>query len=221
MNKTILVLAATCSLLFATKGKSQSVDTELIQTYSAFEKAKTYPQYLMASNQFKLIAKQNPQYWLANYYAAWSIASISFQEPDKDNKDLMLDEADAFFKKIESMDSTNDEVAVLGALLAQARLSVAPASRHGKYGAIANQFFATAKKLNPENPRIYYLQGNALFYTPKLFGGGAEKALPVYQKAQALFADNTDNMFRDIHKPYWGRDLNDYMIIQCKQKLEK
>lgn len=221
MNKSILVLATAISLLSAAKGKSQSVDTELIQTYSAFESAKTYPQYLLASNQFKLIAKQNPTNWLCNYYAAWSIATISFQEPNKDNKDLMLDEADAFFKKIQSMDSTNDEVAVLGGLLAQARLSVAPASRHGKYGAIANAYFATAKKLNPENPRIYYLQGNSLFYTPKLFGGGAEKALPLYQKAQELFADDVNTMAVDIHKPYWGKEPNDYMIKQCKEKIGK
>jgi hypothetical protein len=141
-------------LLITGKAKSQSVDTSLTETYSAFDSAKTYPQLLLASNQFKLIARQNPQYWLANYYAAWSIAVLSFQEPKKDNKDPMLDEADAFFKKIESMDSTNDEVAVLGGLLAQARLSVAPASRHGKYGAIANGYYNIVKKLNPNNPKM-------------------------------------------------------------------
>ena len=221
MNKLFCIIAITLGLLFATEGKSQSADTSLMQTNSAFEVAKTYPQYLLASNQFKLIAKQNPQYWLANYYAAWSVAIISFQEPNKDNKDLMLNEADAFFKKIESLDSTNDEVAVLGGLVAQARLSVAPASRHGKYGAIANAYFATAKKLNPNNPRIYYLQGNALFYTPKLFGGGAEKALQLYKKAQELFADDPNAMLKDIHSPYWGKEVNEDMIKQCNAKIGK
>lgn len=221
MNKFILILAATFGLLFATNAKSQSVDTSLMQTYSAFESAKTYPQYLFASNQFKLIAKQNPQYWLANYYAAWSIAIISFQEPNKDNRDLMLDEADAFFRKIESMDSTNDEVAVLGGLLAQARLSVAPGSRHGKYGAIAHAYFATAKKLNPNNPRIYYLEGNSLFYTPKLFGGGPEKALPLYQKAEELFSNDSGAMIKDIRAPYWGKEVNEAMIKKCQDEMGK
>jgi len=221
MNKPFLVLVTSFSLLFAVNVKSQSVDTSLAQTYSAFAAAKTYPQYLFASNQFKLIAKQNSTYWLANYYAAWSLAILSFQEPNKDNKDPMLDEADAFFKKIESMDSTNDEVAVLGGLLAQARLSVAPSSRHGKYGAIANAYFATAKKLNPNNPRIYYLQANSLFYTPKLFGGGAEKALPLYQKAEDLFIDDPGAMVKDIDKPYWGKEVNEDMIKKCKEKTGK
>jgi hypothetical protein len=221
MNKLFLIFALAFSSVFAIKAKSQSVDTSLMDTYKTFEAAKTYPQYLLASNQFKLIAKQNPSYWLANYYAAWSIAILSFQEPKKENKDPMLDEADAFFNKIESMDSTNDEVAVVGGLLAQARLSVAPSSRHGKYGAIANAYFATAKKLNPNNPRIYYLEGNSLFYTPKLFGGGPEKALPLYEKAEQLFADDTGNMLKDIRKPFWGKEVDEDMIKQCHEKIGK
>jgi len=98
---------------------------------------------------------------------------------------------------------------------------VAPTSRHGKYGAIANAYFATAKKLNPNNPRLYYLQGNSLFYTPKLFGGGPEKALPLYQKAEQLFADDTGNMLKDIHTPYWGKEVNEYMMKQCHEKMGK
>lgn len=217
MKKTILILAVAMASLTSTRAKSQSVDTQLTQTDSAFDSAQTFPQLLLASNQFKLIAKQNPDYWLANYYAAWSIAVISFRTPQQDSRDPMLDEADAFYQKIQSMDSTDDEVAVLGGMLAQARLSVAPMSRHGKYGAIANKYFATAKKLNPNNPRIYYLEGNSLFYTPKLFGGGPEKALQLYEKAESLFSNDS----KDIHKPHWGKRMNEQMIKQCKDKIGK
>jgi len=217
MNKFFLILALAFGFLVSSFGQSRSVDTLLTKTYSAFESAKTYPQYVSASNKFKLIANQNPQNWLANYYAVWSIAIISFQEPNTDNKDKMLNEADAFFKKIEPLDSTNDEVAVLGGLLAQARLSVAPAARHTEYGAIANAYFTKAKKLNPDNPRVYFLQGNIVFYTPKFMGGGAEKALPIYQKAQELFSENASDMLRDIESPFWGKEVNEYMLKECRK----
>lgn len=217
MKKTLFILTVGLALLVTNQAKSQSVDAQLTQTDSTFDSAKTFPQMLLASNQFKLIAKQNPGYWLANYYAAWSIAVISFRTPQQDTRDPMLDEADDFYKKIQSMDSTNDEVATLGGMLAQARLSVTPMTRHGKYGAIANAYFATAKKLNPNNPRIYYLEGNSLFYTPALFGGGPEKALPLYQKAESLFPNDS----RDIHKPHWGRRVNEQMMQQCKDKIKK
>src|SRR3984957_20158191 len=148
MKKTLTILTLSLGLLANKSIQAQSVDSLLIQTYTAYDTAKVYPQLLMASNQFKLIAKQSSTYWLANYYAAWSIAVLSFQEPNKDRKDPMLDEADAFFRKIEPMDTANDEVALLGALLAQARLSVDPASRHGKYGKISDTYLAQVTKLN-------------------------------------------------------------------------
>ncbi len=217
MKKTLLILAIALGFLASKSGQAQSVDTLLIQTYTAFDTAKSYPQFLMASNQFKLIAKQSPTYWLANYYAAWSIAVLSFQEPNKDKKDPMLNEADNFFSKIELMDSTNDEIALLGALLAQARLSVDPGSRHGKYGKISDTYLAQVVKLNPNNPRMYYMQGNSKFYTPKLWGGGVDKAQPLYEKAEALFANDS----QDIHKPHWGKAINEKMLAECKEKKDK
>jgi tetratricopeptide (TPR) repeat protein len=215
--KTILSTAALSFILAANHVSAQSVDSALMQTYAAFDSAKAYPQMLMASNQFKFIAKQNPDNWLCNFYAAWSIAVTSFIEPNKDKKDPMLDEADAFYKKIESRDTVNDEVAVLGALLAAARLSVAPGSRHGKYGKISDGYLDMAKKINPNNPRIYYLQGNSFYYTPKLFGGGPEKALPLYEKAASLFPNDS----QDIHKPHWGMKKNQEMLDDCRKKTTK
>ncbi len=217
MKKTLLIIALGLGLLICKTSESQSIDSSLMDTYTAYDSAKTYPQLLAASNEFKLIARQTPKNWLSNYYAAWSIAVLSFQEPKQDNKDPMLDEADAFFKKIEAMDTVNDEVAVLGGLLAQARLSVSPMSRHGKYGDIANKYYDLARKVNPNNPRMYYLMGNSLFYTPALFGGGPEKALPLYEKAETLFANDS----KDIHKPHWGKAANEYMMKQCKDKIGK
>jgi len=216
-NKTILTATLALGLLVSTVAYSQPVDSVLAQTYSMFQNAQSYPQLLMASNRFKLIAAHYPLSWLADYYAAWSIAVLSFRTPDKKTRDPMLDQADAYFQKIERLDTSNDEVAVLGALLAQARLSVSPASRHGKYGAIANTYLALAKKINPDNPRIYYLKGNALFYTPKLFGGGAEKALPLYEKAEPLFVKDS----HEINKPHWGKKETGMMMQQCRKKLGK
>ncbi len=217
MKKTLIILAAALGLLVTKTTTAQSADTALMQTYAAFDSAKVYPQLLFASNQFKLIAKQNPTYWLANYYAAWSIAVLSFQEPDKKKKDPMLDEADNFFSKIELMDTANDEIAVLGALLSNARLSVDPQSRHGKYGKISQGYYEQAIKLNPNNPRVFYLQGTGVYYTPKLFGGGPEKALPLFQKAASLFPNDS----QDIHKPHWGRAANEKLLKDCQDKLSK
>jgi tetratricopeptide (TPR) repeat protein len=216
MKKSILILITTLSL-FAYKAQSQTVDSALTQTYNMFGNAKVYPQMLAASNQFKLIARQWPDNWITNYYAAWSIAVTSYAEPNSDKKDAMLDEADTYFKKIEKMDSTNDEVAVLAAFIASARISVAPMSRYGTYGKISHNYLDLATKINPNNPRIYYMRGNALFYTPKMFGGGPDKALPLYEKAASLFPNDS----QDIEKPHWGMKINQDKIDECHKEIDK
>jgi len=38
-------------------------------------------------------------------------------------------------------------------------------------------------KANPENPRPYLIRAMGIYYTPKAFGGGAEKAVPYLEKA--------------------------------------
>ena len=69
------------------------------------------------------------------------------------------------------------------------------------------------KEINPDNPRMYYLQGTSKFFTPKAFGGGKKAALPYFEKAETLFAKEPGG---DITKPYWGKQANTYFLAQCK-----
>ena len=59
-----------------------------------------------------------------------------------------------------------------------------------------------AKKLDPENPRVYMIDGTGTLYKPKMFGGGVDKAIPLFEKASELFLQEED---RGIY-PDWGKD---------------
>ena len=66
-------------------------------------------------------------------------------------------------------------------------------------------------ELNPNNPRLYYLQGESLFGTPVQFGGGHDKAKPVFEKALDLFkAEQPKPLY-----PNWGRKATEDKIAQC------
>lgn len=184
-----------------------------MSTFTAFDTSRTYPQKMALVSQFRLIANKWPDHWLSNFYTAYGLAVTSFEEPDKKRRELMLNEADNYFGKIKSKLSDHAEVNILGALLASARIAATP-SAYKMYGETRDKYLATAKSMTPENPRIYYLEGNSKFYTPKMFGGGPEKALPYYEKASQLFSQENKS---DITKPYWGAYHNDYMIGQCKK----
>jgi hypothetical protein len=66
--------------------------------------------------------------------------------------------------------------------------------------------------LDPNNPRLYYLQAMSLFNTPAQFGGGKDKAKPVFEKSVALFkAAQAKPLY-----PSWGRPQAENMLAQCQ-----
>ena len=79
------------------------------------------------------------------------------------------------------------ELLTLQACIYQARLGISPMLRAQKYSAMVAQTVAQAKELNPANPRAYLVAANNVYYTPKIFGGGAEAARPLYEQAKTKF----------------------------------
>lgn len=165
-------------------------------------------------NKLVLIAKKYPNEWATNYYAAYSKVQMAFMEQDGAKKDALLDEADQYREEAAKLfGKDNDEMYVLTAMIANARIGVAPQARWQKYGKIFNDNLDKAKALNPDNPRIYLQRGISKFYTPKMFGGGKKAALPYFEKAEGLFAKESSG---DITKPYWGKRTNDYFLGMAK-----
>jgi hypothetical protein len=188
----------------------------LKQTFDAFDT--TYADFQAKAdlgNKLILIAKKFPNEWVTNYYAAYSRVQLSHLDPNADKKDPYIDEAETYLNEaITLLGKKTDEMHVLLAMVASARLSVKPQSRWMKYGKIFDEEMEEAKKLNADNPRIYLQKGISKFYMPKPFGGGAKNAAPYFEKAEPLFAkESTD----DITKPYWGRSANKYFMAQVKK----
>jgi hypothetical protein len=99
-------------------------------------------------------------------------------------------------------------------MLHQARISVDFMARGMKYSQMAQEVLNQALALDPENPRAYYLLGMNLYSTPKMFGGGPQVALPLFQKAQGKF--ETFVLKNDL-MPGWGSDRNLAMISECEK----
>jgi hypothetical protein len=220
-NKTIIkkiiltVSVIVLSVSLSHSSYAQTAEEAIKSTFTVFDTAKTQNQKLPLVSQFKLIATKWPENWLTNFYSAFSLAVVSFDEQDKKKRENMLIEADNYFEKIKSLSATNEEVNILGALLASARIALTP-SAYKKYGDVRDKYLEAAKAMNPNNPRIYFIEGNAKYYTPKMFGGGPKIALPLYEKAATLFAPENKS---DISKPYWGASRNQYMLDLCKKEI--
>lgn len=217
MKKQILWTLALC-LGMVSYNYGQEYKEVLSETLKTFNETQEPSEKLNQSNRLSLIAKKFNQEWSAAYYAAWSKILLNYDEPDNNKKDAYLDEADdLLLQAIDLSDKSNkqvqSEIHALQAMIANARIGVNPEKRWMKYGKPFSEHLDKAKALNEANPRIYFLKGTSLFYTPQAFGGGKKKALEYFEKAAGYFATAQQE---DITMPSWGKEINEYYIGECK-----
>jgi hypothetical protein len=215
MTRYILLIALAAFGFANCKGQATYQDA-LKATFTAFDTTQNYQKRVEASNKFSMIAKKWGSEWSTHYYVAYSKGVLSYMEQDEAKRDAYLDEADRELDEaISLLGKENDETYVLKGMLANARMAVKPQARWQKYGKLFDENLDKAKELNADNPRIYYLKGTSKFFTPKMFGGGKKPATPYFEKAEGLFAKESD---ADITKPYWGKTANAYFMSEIKKE---
>jgi hypothetical protein len=212
MKKMILLGAAGLAVFSA---QAQDFKTMEEKVFLAFDTTQDMNTKIEQSNKLSLIAKKWDGEWSAHYYAGYSKAVLSYMEKDAAKRDAYLDEAEKDAEDaVTLLKKNNDETFVLAAMIANARMAVDPMQRWQKYGQVFTTDLESAKDLNPDNPRMYYLQGVSKYFTPKAYGGGKATALPYFEKAAGLYAKETG---KDITMPHWGKDKTQYFLGQCKQ----
>lgn len=209
MKKIVILLLMTFNLVAF---QAQTLEEKLTALFLEFDTTQVFSAKLAASSKLELLANMESENYAVNYYTAYAKAMISYMEKDKDRKDMFLDVADSFLEKVKQLQPKNEETFILSALLANARLVVDGGSRWKKQGDIFNANMDAAIAINPNNPRIYHLKGVALYFTPKMFGGGAKNALEYLEKAKTMFVNQVNG---NILLPYWGEKRNLYFISEC------
>lgn len=181
---------------------------DVANTDQEFEAAGVYFDSLM-------YAKQDD--WLAPLYAALSYLLAAQHIDDGDRIDRLCDKAQQYVDEAEYRKADISEEAAVQAFLYQVRISVNPIERGLDYSKKAETEIKKAEAANPNDPRPYFLYAMNVYYTPKVFGGGAEKALPLFEKAANKFDHFKPSM---PFMPHWGEQQNDEMIAKCKEEIE-
>jgi hypothetical protein len=166
------------------------------------------------ANKMERIAATEKTEWLPNYWVAYCYLMDSYSEKDDDKKDQLLDNADTYLEKIDKLVKDHDEVEIMRANIANARIAVSPSFRWMKYGSKIDKSLNFAKKLNPQNPRISLLEAQGIFYKPAMFGGGKAKSKPILEKSIELFAK-----FKPASSilPNWGEMTAKWMLSQIEK----
>ena len=213
---TLLVfMFATCTALAQDDQYIRDM-TSSVEALNGLDKAKPDAEALQEIvNRFEKILKAEPEKWLPRYYAAYCYIMLGFSGNTLLAKDGFLEKGDALLKQAEIiLGKTTDELLVLKSFAAQIRLAADPQNRWEVEGEKFATYLSQAKNLNADNPRIYYLEGISLFYTPEEYGGGKKVAKPVLEKSIAKFSAFKPES--TIH-PNWGKVEAEWMLSQCNQ----
>ena len=212
---TTIALFFSVHLLFAQSEKYTAAMTAALEELSASEnKEPVRGEWLALANRFERIASAEPNEWLPRYYAAYAYSSLAFMGNDAVEKDQMSDKAAAFLNQAVTLAGENSELMLLDAQIHQARLATDPQSRWQTEGPLLAASLDKAKKMDPNNPRPYLLEGTSLLYTPEQFGGGKKMAKPVLEKAMEKFA--TFKPQGPLY-PNWGRGQAGYMLGEASK----
>ena len=179
-----------------------------------FDSARTVEDFTKIANTFERIGDAEKTQWLPYYYAGLALTTAGWM-PAVTDKDANATRINGICDKAESIATTDvdkAEILSLRNMSATQQMMVDPQSRWMSYGQTAGQVLEKALKLDPNNPRLYYLKGMSLFGTPEQFGGGKDKAKPVFEKAVELYKQAKP---KELY-PRWGQKQAQDMIAQCQ-----
>lgn len=207
--KAFILAVALCSSV-AIQAQSDKYVQAVQKNLALLDTAKTSADLQAASAAFERIGDAEKTQWIPYYYAALAQVRVALSDKSAD-KDALATKALALVSKAEVIE-TNADLYTIRNMAATTQMMVDPMSRWQTYGPQAATALQNATKANPDNPRIYYLQGMAAFNTPVQYGGGKDKAKVLFEKAAAL---GKAEQVKPLH-PHWGGAEAEKMLPLCQ-----
>lgn len=204
--KTKLFIIAITLFSISVCGQENSYTSAMNSTLMQMDQAADSEHYLECAIKFERIATAEKNKWMPYYYSSHCLVLMSFQESDGEQKDQVLDRAQELLDQAMALKpekAVESELQVLQAFIYPSRIMVDPVGRGGIYFEKMFASLETAKALNPDNPRSYFLEGTYKLNVPASMGGGTDAARPILEEALALYENFSTP---DPLWPTWGEE---------------
>lgn len=208
--KRIFFSLVLCSAMLAGQAQSEKYTAVMQKNIALLDASKTVTDLQEVAAAFARVGDAEKTQWLPYYYAALAQTWIGWR-PDVKDKDANAEKIKVFLAKAEAIEK-NAELYAIENMVATQQMMVDPQTRWQTNGMEASTALQNGLKLDPNNPRLYYLQGESLFGTPVQFGGGKDKAKPVFEKAVTLFKAA---QARPLY-PTWGQQQAEEKLALCQ-----
>src|SRR4030095_16934426 len=175
---------------------------------------------LKVRGDFERILQLKKNGWMVNYYLASVDFILSYNAIEAKNNDDVKKYTESSLGLLDKSTDLNDQFAEAWIMKMAVNSNRWIYDMQSMNDIIAKQTEAKdkSKKLEPDNPRFYLIDGMNTYYTPENFGGGADKALPLLEKSWDLFQTYKP---KDETYPDWGKDQAAGMIAMCYIKNNK
>ena len=121
---------------------AQANDVALKHLFTSFDTTSSAPDMTILLPRLDIYVQQNPANWASHFYSAYARIRLSLKLTTKDARDQCLDAADASLLKAGQLSPNNEEIFILQAYSAKARIAADPGGRWKKYGDIYSNFIA-------------------------------------------------------------------------------
>ena len=219
MKKLIAVISL-CMCTMFTFAQNEKFVKAMAPKVAAMDTTRNTNNLKELANGFERIAIAEKTEWLPYYYAALATVNMGYtmmdspMSGDASKIDPVTDKAEALLMQAEALSKNNSEIYVVKKMINSLRMIVDPQNRYMVYGPVAQEALETAKQLNPENPRVYLLEGQDKFFTPEQFGGSKTEAKKLFETASQKYA-----AFKPVSNldPAWGKGTLQYFMAQVNK----
>jgi hypothetical protein len=217
------IMIAIIALAIATAASAQMENEKFVKAMeknvALVDSAKSAQDWIDVTAAFERIAEAEKTQWLPYYYAAYGhvmscMMSLDMNNLFGNNTDKTDPKADAAQKALDkaiSLSKETSETWVIKKMIASLRMLGDVMNRYMTAGADATTALETAKKLDPNNPRVYLLEGQDKFNTPAEYGGSKEEGKKLFNKSKELYGSFKPES--SIH-PSWGLGQVYYWLSQ-------
>jgi hypothetical protein len=202
MKTTILLAGILLSMVPLKAQQNEKFTGAMLVALEQSKTAQTLEDFQDLVNRFTRIAEAEKSEWTAWYYAAFYNLVINFQETAPDRKEQYISMAQQQIENGLKVKPEETEFLVVQVMSYYAEMAIDPTKGMTLFGE-ANALLSQAKLINPDNPRIYLEEAEAIYHMPVEFGGGKEKALPLLLLAREKFDKFVP---ADQLSPAWGKD---------------
>lgn len=168
-----------------------------------------------ASAMFERIASAEKDNWLPNYYVAMVNTTASFGTKDKETVSALLNKAQNALDIIMVKNPENAEILIMQALIYTGWVAFDPMTNGMALSGKVMEMYASALKLEPENPRAVFGKAEYEMGGAKFFGTDIKPMCAEVERSVKLFEKFKPAM---PYAPDWGKERAVATLAECNKK---